>query len=554
MKRWLAFVVAKLVELRALVGRALHDRDVLREVAPLAVTVTVAPWLYLALGNYRDGAIFRDVAMFNYAAFCIRKGERMYDTIATPDGPLIYWIEAILQTIAGTSDKLQRRVDIDLQALTGAALALLIVPRAPVWKWLRRFVWAILGATLWLGWVLQGDFPQTLQRETYYVSLGLLGVALVYASAGRSPRLASAMQVLGGFLSGLQMFGKHSGVIYGAVALLTALLSTRKRKPLARNVTWTCAGVLLAIAFTFAYLLLFGSVRGFVFWYYHYDFEAYRFFHTTHVADLMSGWFVERHAYDAAVLAIGCVGIGMRLLPARSLGFALMPMLNGIAAIMQLRGWNYQLVPALASLYLFFLYALGLAWAPSGLVGRLHKFAAIGVGAVVLPLCIRQIMSSPWLLPKEKYLTEPEILNPRAAGDFIAQHTQSTDRVLYYGGNPTAPFVAQRLPATPYIVRWMLDLDGQYTEPTAGDVTHRPTEAQVAHLKEMMSKLQVDACDRIVRSPPAVMVFENTSGYNADPLVELASYCHPLDDMMKSQYFAAATFGETRIFLRNDRR
>ena len=553
MKRVVAFVVARLVELRALLGRTLRDADVLREIAPLAFTIAVAPWMYLALKNYRDGAVFRDIKMFNYAAFCIRKGERMYDTVATPDGPLIYWIEAIFQTVTGTNDKLQRRLDIDFQTFIGAAIALLTVPRAPVWKWLRRFVWTIVGVTLWLGWVLQTDFSSSLQRETYYVALGSLGVALVYASAGRSPRVSRVMLVLGGFIAGLQMFGKHTGVLYVGVAVVTAMLLKRERKSLLANVGWTSGGVLLSVVFTFAYLLFFGSIRGFVFWYFRYDFEAYRFFHVFNAADVMSGWVTERHGYEAAVLAVGCFGVAARVLPARSLGLALMPMLNGIAEIVQLHGWSYQFVPALASLYLFFLYVLGLAWAPSGKFGRLHKVAAMGVGAVLLPMCAKQIMSSPYLLPKEKNLTSGDVQNPRAAGDFLAIHTQSTDRVLYYGGNPEVPFVAQRRPATPYIVRWLVDLDGQYAEPTAVDTYHRPTEAQVARIKEMMGKLQVDACDRIVKNPPAAMVFETTPGYTVDGLTEYIGFCHPLDDMMKSQYYQAATFGDSRIYLRNDR-
>jgi len=46
------------------------------------------------------------------------------------------------------------------------------------------------------------------------------------------------------------------------------------------------------------------------------------------------------------------------------------------------------------------------------------------------------------------------------------------------------------------------------------------------------------------------MVFETTPGYNVD---EYIGFCKPLDDIMKSQYQQAATFGDTRIHLHDDR-
>jgi len=545
-------LINRFKKLRALIGRAASDPAFLRELAPLAFALVLSPWFYLAFKNYRDAAVYRDITMFNYAAFCIRKGERIYDTVATPDGPLIYWIEALFQSVYGVNDKVQRQLDLDFQAIIGMTIGVLLVPRAPVWKWLRRFVWAIVGAALWLGWVIESDFVSTVQRETYYVALGLLGLAFVYASEDRGVRLARVMLTIGGFLAGLQMFGKHSGIIYAALAVLTALLLRRERMSRFANVAWASAGVLLAVAFTFGYLLVFGSVRGFIFWYVHYDFEAYRFIRLVNASEVMSGSRVDIYAYAGAVLVVGVVGITTRVLPARSLAFALAPALCSAANVAQLHAWHYQLVPAVASTYLFYLYVLGLAWAPTRR-GVLQKVSALGVAVVLMPLCMKQIMATPWLNPREKQIANGDIINPRAAGDFIAMHTRSTDRVLYYGGDPVAPFVAQRLPATPYIVRWLVDLTRQAPNPTDLDISHKPTPAQLAHINEMQAKLQNDACSRVINNPPAVMVFENTPGYPIDPLTDYKTFCGGLDELMKAQYFAAATFGDTRIFLRNDR-
>ncbi len=535
---------------------AANDPTILRELAPLSLVILLSPWLYLALKNYRDAAVFRDVNMFNYGAFCIRKGERMYDTIATPDGPLIYWLTALFQTIADTDAKLQRRLDIDFHATIGALLGLLVTPRAAVRAWLRRIVWALLGAMIWVAWVIEPDFPATLQRESYYVGLGSLAFALVYASEGRRVGVSRAMLLGGGFLAGLDMFGKHTGLLYVGLAVMTAiLLQTGEGKHRRRfNIGWVCAGVAASVAMVFGYLLFFGSIRGFVFWYFKYDLEVYRFFNVNNVSDMIGNYRVEIYNWVVGVLVVGIAGIVLKVLPPRSLAFALAPALNAIANVAQLHGWHYQLVPVIATTYLFYLYVLAMAWnPPTRRFGPTRKIAAIGIIAIVVPLFAKQVMSTPWIYPKEKQLVSPDIVDPRDAGDYVAVHTQSTDRVLYYGGNPAVPFYAKRLPATPYMVTWMLNFGQSLPEAKELDVSHKPTEKQKARILELQALVQADACRRVTSNPPAAMVFEVGPGFGGDAVGEWQAFCPPLVSLMQTSYHAAATFGGTRIFLRSDR-
>jgi len=247
------------------------------------------------------------------------------------------------------------------------------------------------------------------------------------------------------------------------------------------------------------------------------------------------------------------IGVVTRALPARSLGIAVVPMLSSYANILQLHGWHYQLVPVIASTYLFYLYVFGQSLAPAGRFTRMHQIAAVGVTALLVPLVAKQTMGSPWLHPKEKQLVAGDIVNPHDAGVWLAMHTRSTDRVLYYGGDPVAPFVAQRLPATPYIVRWLVDLTRQVPEPPDLDISHKPTLEQSAHIYVMQAKLENDACKRVLDNPPPAMIFEGTPGYTTDALTDYQNFCRPLADLMKQQYHPGAQFGDTRIFLRNDR-
>jgi len=268
---------------------------------------------------------------------------------------------------------------------------------------------------------------------------------------------------------------------------------------------------------------------------------------------VMGGYRVDIYNYAVGALVVGIAAITMGVLPRQSLAFAMAPALNSAATIAQLHGWHYQVVPVIASTYLFYLYVLALAWAPPGRFGQIRKIAALGIAALLVPLCARQIMSSPWLYPKEKHLLAAEVVNPRDAGNYLASHTQSTDRVLYYGGNPIAPYVAKRLPATPYIVMWMLNFSQSLPEQPDLDSSHKPTEKQKSRILALQAQVQGDACNRVMSQHPAALVFENGPGFNVDPLVDFTSFCPAFGALVNTEYHLGSAFGDSRVYLRNDR-
>ena len=87
-------------------GRAVRNvlamevpRSISRELVPLCLPAFLFPWLCVAMRHYLDATSFRDVNLFSYAGYCFRRGERMYSDFITPDGPLIYLIEAAFQKL-----------------------------------------------------------------------------------------------------------------------------------------------------------------------------------------------------------------------------------------------------------------------------------------------------------------------------------------------------------------------------------------------------------------------------------------------------------------------
>src|SRR4029077_5417608 len=85
-----------------------------------------------------------DHSLYQYTAWSVRHGDRLYRDVAVPDGPFITWLHAIIQIIAGESDRSFRWADLILQ--TGGALAIGFV----VAPYRGRAAWSGAIATLWL--------------------------------------------------------------------------------------------------------------------------------------------------------------------------------------------------------------------------------------------------------------------------------------------------------------------------------------------------------------------------------------------------------------------
>jgi hypothetical protein len=118
-----------------------------------------------------------------------------------------------------------------------------------------------------------------------------------------------------------------------------------------------------------------------------------------------------------------------------------------------------------------------------------------------------------------------------------------------------ATVIPKSVPAMPYVVTWMLDFSRSLPDHQDADldVSHKANEKQKERILALQAQVQSDACERVTRNPAAALVFEHGIGFDADPISYFATFCPQLGVMMNTGYYAAATFGDTRIFLRNDR-
>lgn len=538
LRRWLAY------------AKSLRDRVSVTELTPLLVVVACLPWLAIACKHWwRFKYLFKDVNMYQYGAWCLLHGERLYGGIATPDGPLIFIIHALVQLVTKTSEQGFHRADLVIHVVFSFGIGALLAPvRTGVLRVVAPLVWGATSTALWLtalmhpGWALAG------QREYYYVLLGMGGVVLAYRAVVVESRHArTAMLVAAGVLTGVQLFGKHTGVIYvglGALALWPeASSSIRFRALLARYAVGVGAGCALMMAF----LLAFGSIRGFLFWYVRYDLGVYRYVTARSAEGLLGerGWGGYGRMAVTGLVAAGA-GVGLRLLPRRALAFAVAPTLHYAAAIVQAKGWQYQFMPAVASLHLLGTVSLAALWA-----GRdreppdwtpLRAAGATALMLFVVKDCLERLQDSSWMIPTSSNPPEPSMKDERDGAVALAKLTGPRDRVFFYTGDPILPFLAQRLPATPYMVPLMVTYDvNRNADPDGG--TPVPNEAQWASIQAIQQQVRDDLCNRVLELRPKALAF--TEGKD-----DVLGYCPDLRPLLDTRYKVGFEQGSVLIYVK----
>lgn len=156
-----------------------------------------------------------------------------------------------------------------------------------------------------------------------------------------------------------------------------------------------------------------------------------------------------------------------------------------------------------------------------------------------------------WLTDDKRLKALPEINDPRRTAEILRSKTRPDDRLFFYGRDIILGFLAQRLPATPYEVAWLLNYRGAL-EPGAG--YKQATSQQRAKIVALQTVVQADACRRVRASHPAAMVFmDGLPEAGPDGLQEVARFCPEVPGMLEQEYHLAAHNGAVRLYLRNDR-
>jgi hypothetical protein len=506
--------------------------------APLVLLPLVVHQAAIELGS----PLFRDAVQNQYTGWCVSHGVKLYSGIGAPDGPFIHFLHALIQAIAGIRDSACRRVDLVIHVVGASAMGALLAPafsqdrRAQSPSRATRAAWALLTVCLWLSWYLSGGWCHTVQRDPYYALFGYLGLVLLYASAEMEPAGARAAAAVGGALTTLVVFTRHSGVAFPAAALVGLFLTDdAEREMRGARARAAAAGALVALGGMALAMAAFCSLRGFWFWYVHYPFGYYRWVGKQNGPALLVGAYAEA-AIVVVVLTLGVLlGVSKRILPRRTASFVVAAVLFLVAACMVGKGWpNHvqQCTAASIPLAVLLLGKLSDRRAPLGET-RYRVATALAVVFVVYRAAAMLIANPGWANQAEE---QADIAPAIAVGEYVKRHTRPEDTMFLYGHELHAALYAERRPAVPYVANMMINTEGWYRSLPAAP-GQGPSPSQRAVMLDIQASIAADTCERLVSKPPAAMVFLDESlGHFHHGVAEVSALCPALPGLLSARY------------------
>ena len=291
---------------------------------------------------------------------------------------------------------------------------------------------------------------------------------------------------------------------------------------------------------------IFGSVRGFVYWHYVYALEVYRFIHSVPLDQVFLGMDPARGFPLLALLASGggLLAIAMRLVSPAAIGLVLAPSLQFLSGVMQGKGWGYQFHPAVAGAVGVVILALGQVSASkhSGANPAVRAGAMWVALTLTLAYSVRELQQSPWRKPEDA-ANNAEVVTRHKVAELLRAKTPREARVLYYGIDPYTLYLAERRPAIPQLVSFMVN----FSVPTARSTT---TAAQRARIVELERAAAADVCRRFrAHAPAAIVAATSPPNTGPDAVQDLAHFCPEIGLALRDRYERIADIGGTAVFL-----
>jgi len=530
----------------------MFDAPTRRALAPFAVPLALAPLIMSAMRTNLREPLFSDSLVFQYTAWCIRHGLRLYRDVGAQDGPTIHYLHAAIQAIVGITDRGFRRADLAIQIVgsgtMGALLAPALDPRRRV-RSLTRAAWATATAAIWLSWYFTFGWEGTTQREGFYSMFGSVGMVLLFVSGDLEARWSRVALFAGAFFVTSQIFGKPTGIMYfGPGALIIAMPNATAVFDFWKRCKIFVAGSATFVLLLTLALLVSGSFTGYLHWCWVIPYVGNRYLYGTDWHRLyLAYWDRFNHLAEAAFVA-GGASIGVGLLPPRALPFVIVPPVAYLAACLQARGFDYQIIPTIASSHLVFLLIVTRLWRTEGVRHRADDRGA--TAALALTFAGYYGFSSledakprwggdpkSWDVPEHE--SGPD---EKKAGLYVKDHTRPDDFVFVYasGSSHIVLFTAERKTAAPYFHVYWLDPVGML-----GQSEVKPDAAQLAALIRMQDYHRKATCAAVLENKPAAMVF--------DVADRAYAFCPELRGVLANDFAPPAAIGALQVYLRKPR-
>jgi hypothetical protein len=551
---------------------------------PLVIVLGSSFWLWKSLDVAREMPLGGDHGIFQYIAWSLGQGERMYESYREMNGPGTAVFHVLFQALGGSDDRTFRLLDL---VLNGAAFAFFgacvpgfvgsrrapHLPAAPALG--ARLGFAAAAFTILMTAYLRLGFWGTAQRESFAMCLLLpsLGLTLVGQAEYRG-ELAQArlrrqrMQLLlAGALGALIVLVKPTFALFTLTQLLGIYAGApraQRKRHMGYFVGSACASLLLAclLLWPFADLTLWLS-------YLREGHSVYRFMWNAKLTTIWGSDYYGSHLVDAAVLGtIGIAGVVYKVLPRRFLVVMLLPFAAVLHITLQHKGFHYHHIPLIELSLAAWLVLTVLAFE---LALRRVRDRLLGGALALLPILVfamvtanaaaESAMTDLWVIrdpdrpehkrgSKEFYKLFSSRHTPfiaqKDAARWLRAHTTPEQRIQVYGRDPWVLFLAERLSATPYLYATELNLKLSL----AGSGLVVPDAAEKEHIRAIAKAHDHDLLTRIRKRPPAYFVFIDGKGLMpmADAAKDFKRHVPQSGAWVFARYSAAKTFGPIRIY------
>ena len=560
--------------------------DAVRARAPwllpaLVAAIAIVPSA-LALRAQTFGIFGRDQGIFQYVAWALRHGERVYRDIHEINGPLPHAWHCVMQLLGGEDEHVFRSIDAAM-LVAAYVTAGLTLPR---WVGLelgsgtrRRgalVVWGLAGLALLGAQYVRYDWWHTAQREAFYSVLVLTSLSLQsIAHSTRGRRRALVAFGLAGVTTSLTWFGKPPCAIFSVLQVAVLVLDREAvAVPVRRALASAAAAALAVGAAMLAFVLAFEDLgRGLEILS-----KVPRLHHTIWNETLIGAYRAYNNGprldWAMATLAAFFAAFFALKLPRRALLAAVLPLGGFIVFAGQGKAFPYHLHMLTLGTAVAQLVILGAAAerlrATRERGARLDVAAiAVAVAAIALGLKAGEdAWKSPGLrngwaeagsTPEkrasrayfERFPWGDYFANDlRDAAAYLAFHTRPDERVQTYGFDPYLLFLARRKSASPVIYSFELNVDAALE----GGPGARPSAELASWLVAYRDDAERLVLTSVDAAPPAAFTLHDRAPFTfpKDAAQDFAKHCPKLFAWMKERYVFAAAFGTVRVWLRRD--
>lgn len=566
-----------------------------------AIAIVPSVWALRA----QSFAIFgRDQGIFQYVAWALRHGERVYRDIHEINGPLPHAWHTVMQWLGGEDEHVFRSIDTVMLSAAYVTAGLTL----PRWVGLdlgagkarkqALVAWALAGLAVFGAQYSRYDWWHTSQREAFYSMLVLGSLALQsIAHTTRDPKRAHVAFLFTGVLTSLTWFGKPPcaifAVLQGVVLVLDrdAVVVTVPRAVASALVGAFAVGLSM-FAFVIAYEDLGRGIEILS--------KVPKLHHTIWNETLLGAYRSYNNAprldWAIASFVAFLATFFLLKLPRRALLAAVLPTGGLLVFAGQGKAFPYHLHmltlgTAVAQLVILAAIVrwlkgphvlMGNVKGPHAPVGnktndpatrrtRRADAIAIAVALAALGLGLKSAEDA-WKSPAMKggwatIGSTPEKRASRAYfdrfpwGDYFANdlrdaaayltfHTRPDDRVQTYGFDPYLLFLARRKSASPIIYSFELNVDAALE----GGPGARPSPELRSWLLAYRDDAERLVLESVQASPPAAFTLLDRAPFThpEDAEQDFAKHCPDLFRWMKERYVFAASFGTVRIWLRRD--